>query len=636
MSFFVVRNKGLICIVFLWMLMSADAGTVFADEMAGGYVTDTEGNRCGTLRWSLDTDGTFTVTGSGPGAAYRPAGKEDCDLLCPWNQYRSRIKYVQFDCVFTGAALYHFEYGASINSWFVNCTNLEGYSDIPYGVTDMSAAFFNCTALKQCGSIPDSVVTMMYAFSNCKSMTNPPVLPSGLRDDCYEKYHDKNIMQASSGLGMTFSGCSSLVETPDFYRCTHIRELLGTFTDCGSLVTIRNIPANVTDFYDTFRNCSAVRGVFSCEAPAVYFNGATFGNFAQDNAYILFVKVKDTSLYERMCEEAGEDFRGYLWDDLFTVHFHTDGGNYLEPRQIVMEFGVQYTNEINNIYKMQISSSYYENVPVVLGELPVPVKEGLTFEGWYLDSLLTVPFDVQSLVNPQTELLKQKNLTVYAKWADYQSPELYSDYLDREWSRVPVTVNFTVTDNINGGLRQVILQKKEGFIREDYYEFPVENGVLEGAFSYTFGDIQSKLFEGVTNWVIVAEDISGNITEAHITIRLDYTPPVIFTDSDYDNGEELIYDDRRSVLIRGEDLQSGMGILRINPSDRQNTYVDNRTTPYQTDGFMISYQYPEDGGMRGYVLYAEDKAGNVSVRAVVTQKVLASNIKRVIPRGNYD
>lgn len=636
MKVFNLLLKTVLFSVVLLIAVLIDGHTVFAGEVAGGPVTDTQGNRCGTLWWSLDEDGTFTVTGSGPGATYRPAGKDEGDLKCPWNSYRSRIRYVQFHCVFTGAALYHFEYGASINSWFVNCPNLEGYSDIPYGVTDMSATFFNCTALKQCGSIPDSVVTMMYCFANCKSLTNPPELSSGLRDDCFEIYEDKNIMQPSSGLGMTFAGCENLVATPEFSRCTRIKELLGTFTDCENLVTIQNIPANVTDFYDTFRNCVSVRGVFSCEAPSVSFIGQTFENFACDNDYILFVKAKDETVYEKMCEDALEPFRGYRWDDLFTVHFHTNGGNNLVSRQLVMEYGTLYTNEIDPLYKNQINHFYYETAPVVQGEFPIPVKEGLTFDGWYLDNCLTELFDVYSLVNPPTDILKQKNIMLYAGWKDYECPQISVDYLDKDWSRVPVTVHIGVSDNINGGLRSVKLQKMEEGNAQDYFEFPVEEGTLFGSFSYTFGDAASKLFEGITYWRIVAEDLSGNITECNITIKLDYTPPVIVTDSVYDNGNELFYDDRILVLVRGEDLLSGMGILRIHPSDLQNQFLNTDVTPYQTDEFKISYRYPAKEERRGYVLYAEDKAGNVSTRVVVTQKTLASHIRRVIPRENYD
>ena len=87
---------------YLVMIVLTNGQSVFADELAGGPVTDTEGNRCGTLWWSLDEDGTFTVTGSGPGATYRPAGKDEGDFKCPWNSYRDRIRYVRFHCVFTG------------------------------------------------------------------------------------------------------------------------------------------------------------------------------------------------------------------------------------------------------------------------------------------------------------------------------------------------------------------------------------------------------------------------------------------------------------------------------------------------------------------------------------------------------
>jgi len=44
--------------------------------------------------------------------------------------------------------------------------------------------------------------------------------------------------------------------------------------------------------------------------------------------------------------------------------------------------------------------------------LPTPVREGFTFDGWYLDTAFTQPFTIAAL------LTQTGSVTLYAKWAD--------------------------------------------------------------------------------------------------------------------------------------------------------------------------------------------------------------------------
>ena len=86
--------------------------------------------------------------------------------------------------------------------------------------------------------------------------------------------------------------------------------------------------------------------------------------------------------------------------DTFTVSFVTNGGIAVDP--ITVEDGSSITLPAN------------------------PTKDGYTFAGWYLESALTTPFVVSTLIDG--------NLTLYAKW-----------------EAVVVPVTYQITFNVNGG-----------------------------------------------------------------------------------------------------------------------------------------------------------------------------------------
>ena len=622
-------------VLYFFLLFLWNDEIVYAKTIAEGYVTDTEGNRCGTLYWTLDSDGTFVVTGSGEGACYRPYGEAGFDALCPWDAYRNQIKRVEFRCNFTGTSLYHFEYGASINSWFVNCVNLQSCSDIPYGVTDMTATFFGCVNLKECGKIPDSVKVMHYTFSGCKSLVVSPDLSGGLKDYCYPRYKDEIIHEPCFGLGMTYEGCTSLVSTPSFENCTNLVALVGTFVDCTNLVTIQNIPKNINYLFNTFTNCKNVRGVLSCEANEITLQGMPFGNISQNNEYLLFVKANDSTLFEKIKAQAGGNFRGYEWNDDFTVVFDTNGANALGDRVIHLKYGSNYCGGICEDYKKHIAASYYNEPIISKGSLPIPIKEGLTFDGWYYDSGFSKPVNENNVINPNAEELISKKITLYAKWVDKKSPDIISDYLDMNWHNKPVTIHFKLSDNENGGIRFVELRKLEDD-GKTVYEHMDTKATTTYEFSYTFGNVKEKLYEGITNWEVYSEDLSGNEAVINLTLRLDYTPPDIYTDIGWIAESEILYDDRDMVKIWCEDVHSGPGLLRMNPSSVQNTFVDFVVTPYVTDGVVLDYEYNKPDEEYGYVVNASDKAGNESFIVIVTRNNIASHIWRVVLRENYD
>lgn len=610
--------------------------TVYAYTIASGPVTDTDHNRSGTLQWSLDSNGTMTFTGVGPGVTYRPCGVPGYDALCPWDSYRSSIKKVQFNCRFEGTSLYHLNYGASINSWFVDCINLEEVSNIPAGITDMCATFLNCKKLKKVGSIPDSVVSMQYTFCGCESLEYPTNLPSGLREDCYFMKNNEIVHVQAIALGETFENCFNLKTTPDFSRCLGANELLGTFYNCTSLQTIQKIPANITIFLNSFNNCSSVRGVFASDATKVEIIGTPFENFSKNNSYLLFVKSKDSTLFQTIKNQSGAGFRGYIWNDYFDIQFNTNGGNALSNRKIRMEYGSNLANDIDSNYRTQINASYYDQAINSLGNLPTPTRSNYAFVGWFYDSALTKKAEKTDIINPTNEELNTKKRTLYAAWKEGIKPTVTLKNVDSDWHNKPITINVKVTENKEGGIKYVqLIDKKTNSVvyKKDY----TSNGILSHDFNYTIGNVEQKLYEGTTNWQIIAEDFSGNKTVVDFLTKLDYTPPRIKTDSIYDKGDELIYDDREKARIWAEDDLSGVVLLKVNPSNMQNTFIDPITTPVKQEAvFQIDYVYPEDKKIYGYAVLAKDRAGNIFSRAIITQDNLVMHTIRVVPRENYD
>ncbi len=210
-------------------------------------------NTCGSnLTWTLDDNGTLTISGSGDmanfiGGGYAILGSEQDD--CPWKNYRDKIKAVVFVGEITSIGNASFEECKNLSSVtipspvkkigekaFDGCKSLTSIT-IPNSVTFIGeAAFGNCSGLTSL-SIPNDVTTIgQYAFSGCTKLTQISI-PEG-------------ITTIYNG---TFMGCSSLtgVELPS--RLTSIGEC--AFSDCTSLTSI-TIPISVTSIgYGAFSGC---------------------------------------------------------------------------------------------------------------------------------------------------------------------------------------------------------------------------------------------------------------------------------------------------------------------------------------------------------------------------------------------
>ena len=195
-----------------------------SEEVASG--------KCGKdLTWSLDSEGTLTISGTGSMTEYYEYANANLGYtVCPWRSYE--IKKV---IVSSGAT--------SISNYaFSNCTTLESV-ELPNSITRIGkAAFFKCSSLAT-ADIPRSVTYIgESAFNGCSSLTSV-MLPEGL----------------SSIQSMTFQGCKKLenVEIPD--SVTKIGSF--AFSNCTGLTSVK-IPDGVSSIENgTFSGCRKLSSV---------------------------------------------------------------------------------------------------------------------------------------------------------------------------------------------------------------------------------------------------------------------------------------------------------------------------------------------------------------------------------------
>ena len=211
-----------------------------------GAAAEVASGKCGdNLTWSLDENGTLTISGTG----------KMYDHLIPWYGDRDKITKLVLNNGVTTIGNNVFEECTSLTSvtipdsvttigeWaFSGCTALMSVT-IPDSVTTIGeCAFSGCTALMSV-TIGNGVTTIgEHAFSDCKALANVTI------PDC--------VTSISYG---AFWGCAGLtsVTIPD--SVTTISGYM--FTHCSALKSV-TIPDSVTSIgYGAFEGCAALTSV---------------------------------------------------------------------------------------------------------------------------------------------------------------------------------------------------------------------------------------------------------------------------------------------------------------------------------------------------------------------------------------
>ena len=259
---------------FVSLLLSAILVVSCLSMITVSATSVVDSGTCGeNLTWTLDSEGTFTISGTGKMNNYYYYGD------VPWYMGESDIKAVNVEEGVTSIGDYAFSYCSSLTSVeipdsvtsigdcaFCACSSLTSVS-IGNSVTSIGVcAFFACSSLTSI-EIPDSVTSIGdSAFDNCSSLTSIEIPDSVTSIGSYAFSVCSSLTSVSIGNSVTsigdcaFVACRSLtsIEIPD--SVTSIGYC--AFGHCGRLTSV-SIGNSVTSIGNSaFEHCSSLTDVY--------------------------------------------------------------------------------------------------------------------------------------------------------------------------------------------------------------------------------------------------------------------------------------------------------------------------------------------------------------------------------------
>ncbi len=220
-----------------------DFGNIYSNLETLEDVVLYEG-KCGdNLIWTLDSNCTLTISGTGEMYDYSHSG----DQVSPWKNINPKPtslileegmtsigEYAFYNCSTLSGNLIFPSTVTNIGKYaFYNCNKLSGDLTIPNSVTSIGkTAFYGCSGLDGVLTISNNITAINEeTFTNCSNLTGDLIIPDGVTYIGKKAFYNCNKL---SGNLIIPSGVTS-IETETFYRCY---ALSGNLTIPGNVVSI--------------------------------------------------------------------------------------------------------------------------------------------------------------------------------------------------------------------------------------------------------------------------------------------------------------------------------------------------------------------------------------------------------------
>ena len=239
---------------------------LFPREKLYAANSGTCGAEGGNLTWTLDDEGTLTVSGTGEMGNWQ-------SYHSPWNNYTGEIKKVVIG-----------EGVTSISSYaFLECSKLIDV-EISGSVTYIGNNAFGCCTSLEDIEIPGNVKTIDGSFSDCNNLkkvvlTEGLVTIGGGAFACCESLQEIVIPEGVTLIGdFAFNGCKSLQEIVIPEGVTSIGHY--AFSSCGNLKEIA-ISGSVTSIgHYAFSSCGNLKEIAISEGVSSIGRNAFLGCFS--------------------------------------------------------------------------------------------------------------------------------------------------------------------------------------------------------------------------------------------------------------------------------------------------------------------------------------------------------------------
>lgn len=372
---------------------------------------------CGDLKWTIDYEGCFTLTGTGE---YDPAG-EGYSESKEWYCYRGEIKTAVID-------IKGITFAANLFEDCMNLTAVDFRNSDFSSVTNMSGMFFGCQSLKNVdvsGFNTSNVTNMSFMFAWCESLVSLDLT----------SFDTTQVTSMSS----MFYGCKRLTSLDlssfDLGSGDQLEyKYMYMFESCGALTTIYTIPS--LSIYIDLNNYS--------EYPWVDASGKTYTYLpvGLNKSIKLTRQLKNENKYTVTFEPNGGQVStksktvapgaaygtlpspsqsGYIFAGWYTAK---SGGSRVtsattftagKDQTLYARWTKKYTVTFNSNRGKVSTKSKTVASGETYGTLPSPTRSGYMFVGWYTAK------SGGSKVTSSTKFTAKRNITLYAHWTARKS-----------------------------------------------------------------------------------------------------------------------------------------------------------------------------------------------------------------------